>query len=84
MITVLFGLPGHGKTTYLAKLATDYRKRKNHGFLYSNVPFAIPDIINIDPLSDLGKYEIFHGIVILDESSQLFDSRDFKHFGKEK
>lgn len=84
MITVLFGLPGHGKTTYLAKIATDYRKRKNHGFLYSNVPFAIPDIINIDPLSDLGKYEIFHGIVILDESSQLFDSRDFKHFGKEK
>lgn len=84
MIQVIFGLPGHGKTTYLAKIVTDYMKRKKHGFVYSNVNFAIPDVIYIDPLEDLGRAEIFNGIVILDESSQLFDSRDFKHFGKEK
>lgn len=84
MIITIFGLPGHGKTTYLAKICKDYLKYKKHGFIYSNVNFAIPDVIYIDPLTDLGRYEIFNGIVILDESSQLFDSRDFKHFGKEK
>lgn len=84
MIITIFGLPGHGKTTYLAKICKDYLKIKKHGFIYSNVNFAIPGIVYIDPTADLGVYEIFNGIVILDESSQLFDSRDFKHFGKEK
>lgn len=82
MITVLFGLPGHGKTTYLARIACKYLKRKNHGFIYSNVDFALPEIVRIDPVTDTGNYEIFNGICIFDEASQIWDSRNFKSFPK--
>lgn len=84
MFTVIFGLPGSGKTTHLAKSAFDYYfKFKNHGWIYTNIKLRLPHTIFVNGREDIGKYEIFNGRLYLDESAQEFNNRGFKTFSKE-
>lgn len=88
MVSLYFGLPGCGKTTLICKKAYEAlsAKRPKYKHVYSNVymgrkpPFD--KIIYIDK-TDLGKYQIEDGLVLLDEATLLFDSRDYKNFSKE-
>lgn len=88
MVSLYFGLPGCGKTTLLCSFAYNIlrAKRSRYKHVYSNVymgnksPFD--KIIYIDK-SDLGKYQIEDGLILLDEATLLFDSRDYKNFSKE-
>lgn len=87
MVKLFFGLPGCGKTTILTMMAykalKDRRPRYKH--VYSNVylgrkpPFD--RIIYIDK-DDIGIYDISDGLLLLDECTLLFDSRDYKNFSK--
>lgn len=87
MVKLLFGLPGCGKTSFIC--ATAYKalkaKKPRYKNVYSNVymgrqpPFD--RIIYIEK-NDIGKYQIEDGLVLLDEATLLFDSRDYKNFNK--
>lgn len=90
MIKLFFGLPGCGKTTLLTKFALDALNkpalRKKYPNVFSNVYLGrggvFDDIIYISHL-DLGKYDIRNGLVLIDEATLAFDSRDYKRFSKE-
>lgn len=88
MVSLYFGLPGCGKTTLICSKAYNalMARKPKYKNIYSNVymgnisPFD--RIIYIDK-TDLGKYYIHDGLVLLDEATLLFDSRDYKNFSKE-
>lgn len=88
MVSLYFGLPGCGKTTLICAKAYEALKAKRPRYknVYSNVymgktpPFD--RMIYIDK-SDIGKYNLHDGLVLLDEATLLFDSRDYKNFSKE-
>lgn len=87
MVKLFFGLPGCGKTTILTMMAYKALKarRPHYKHVYSNVylgrkpPFD--RIIYIDK-DDIGIYDISDGLLLLDECTLLFDSRDYKNFSK--
>lgn len=72
----VFGLPGSGKTTFLAKYAFDSFKKGVP--VYSN--FELIGAYKIDVLSDLGKKDIHDCLVLIDEISLVCDCRDWKSF----
>lgn len=74
IITVYFGVPGSGKTTFAAYLVKKALKRKEK--VWSNVP--ITGSMKYDPLKDLGVYNIEDGTIILDEAGVEFNNRNFK------
>lgn len=89
MVKLFFGLPGCGKTTILTKFAFDaltkkslLRKYKN---VYSNVYLGRGGwrdrLIYIDH-NDLGTYDIRDGLILIDEATICFDSRDYKNFSR--
>lgn len=80
-ISLYFGLPGCGKTTWLSKLALDAIKSGKYEFVYSNVSLAIPGITIIDN-DVIGKYELENCLLLIDEATLFADSRDFKNFSK--
>lgn len=81
-VSLYFGLPGCGKSTLLSSFALKgLRKRSPYKNVYCNVHLNIEGIIYIDPM-DLGKYNIHDGIVLIDEATIAFDSRDYKNFSK--
>lgn len=49
--------------------------------MYCNVQLNIPGLTYIS-ISDLGKYNIRDGLVLIDEATLQFDSRDYKNFSK--
>lgn len=72
-IKIYFGVPGSGKTTLAAKIVHDNLKK---GITtYSNVP--IKGAILFDS-TDIGKYDISDGEMVLDEAGIVFNSRKFK------
>lgn len=77
MISMYFGVPGVGKTTLLAALALQYRKK--YKTIYSNVRLKIPGIIYIDD-ECIGKYELRDCLILIDEASIFADNRDYKKF----
>ena len=82
-ITMLFGPPGAGKTTFLSWLA---QKRYNQGeTVLSNVD--IKNTYILDPKNDLGtNTTYFNGkgcTVLMDEATLDFDGRGFKSFSQE-
>ncbi|MGN0150207.1 MAG: zonular occludens toxin domain-containing protein [Clostridia bacterium] len=81
MITCVFGLPGQGKSTYMAKLArqalTTRRGRKRYDRVYCNFNMAGCYRLNYE---DLGKYNFENCLILLDEMMNEADSRDFKKF----
>lgn len=81
-VSLYFGLPGCGKTTLLSALAVKgLRKRSPYKNVYCNVKLNITGLTYIE-LSDLGKYNISDGLVLIDEATLQFDSRDYKNFHK--
>ena len=79
----VFGLPGQGKTTFLAKLATDSLNGKSfldlppHDRVYST--FACPGCYELDP-SMIGVVDLSYSLLLIDEASQFFDAREWKTF----
>lgn len=78
MVQGVFGLPGSGKSTYLAKLAKQYIKK---GYkVYSN--FYIEGCYELD-FDDLGVHDYSDCIILIDEISLFCDCRAWKNFTKE-
>lgn len=82
-ITLVFGLPGCGKTTYLTSLVYKALRSKRYKNVYCNVPLAgspvFDDMILISP-SDIGKYNLSDGVLFLDESMIAFNTRNYAKF----
>lgn len=64
MIHTIIGFPGSGKTTHAAYLAHKFQRK--HIKVYSNIP-ELSSTIPVE-LSDFGRYDISHGVVIFDEA----------------
>lgn len=80
--TLIFGLPRSGKTTYLAYLANKYVKKRIR--VYTNVPlYHVHGVTLIDP-ADIGDFRPCDGVLLLDEATLDFHSRDFKNFTKQQ
>jgi hypothetical protein len=89
MVTCYFGLPGCGKSTFMAKIAQlalrKMEKRKAKGkktkydHVYSNV--YIEGTEKIDPM-DLGRYRFYKSLILIDEITLVWDSRNHKHFAE--
>ena len=83
MIIGVFGLPGAGKTTFLAKCA--YKCLRGESFLgipphakvFTN--FECPGCYKLD-FSTLGLYSYEDCLILIDEIMLLADTRDFKSF----
>lgn len=71
-LSILYGGPGSGKSTFCAYLAKLYI---NSGIpVYSNFP--IRGCLELHK-NDIGKYNIPYGLVIFDEAGGEFNNRDF-------
>lgn len=81
MITLAFGSPGAGKTTYIARLVQKNKKKglsfsRKYNHIYSNV--RIMDVNYFDS-KDLGTFHIEpNSLVIIDEASIEFNNRLYK------
>lgn len=77
-IKIYFGVPGSGKTTLAAKIVLENLKR---GVItYSNVP--IKGALLYDA-SDIGRFDISDGEMIIDEAGIQFNNRKFKSLPQE-
>lgn len=86
-ITMYFGLPRSGKTTFSTAIAVQEAKRIQKGksrykAVYTNYPVIYPNVYQIKPSTDLGAYEITDSLIIIDEATLVVDSRDHKNFDK--
>lgn len=82
MVSGYFGLPGCGKTTFLAKMATQELRRIRHGkSKYNKVltNFYCVGCYKFD-FKQLGSYLIEDALILIDEITLYADSRDFKTF----
>lgn len=78
-LSIYFGIPGSGKTTYASYLSKkDIKKGRK---VWSNVP--ITGTMKFDPQFDIGKFMISDGRVIIDEAGLEYNNRDFKKFSTE-
>lgn len=82
MVSLYFGLPGCGKTTLCCKMALDAIKGKKYKNVYCNVRMNLPGYIYIKKY-DLGKYQLENGLILFDEATLSFDSRDYKNFAEQ-
>lgn len=80
-ISLFFGLPGCGKTTLLTKFALDAVRQGKYRYVYTNVHLNVPGVTIIDN-ECIGKYELAHCLLLIDEATLFADSRDFKNFSK--
>ena len=80
ILSIYFGVPGAGKTTFAAWLAKRDLKRGLN--VWSNVPITGCKILN--PKEDIGTYMIDDGRVIIDEAGIEYNNRDFKEFSKKQ
>lgn len=78
MITCVFGLPGSGKSTLMAKMARDAMKKGRK--VYCN--FFLAGAYHID-FKDLGVYNFEDCLILIDEAMNEADSRGFKSFTPE-
>ena len=76
IVSIYFGVPGSGKTTFAAWLTK--RDLRRGGKVWSNVP--ITGAYKLDPAADIGKWMIEDGRVIIDEAGIEYNNRDFKDF----
>lgn len=78
ILSIYFGVPGAGKTTFAAWLT---RRDTRRGIpVWSNVP--ITGARKLEPKTDIGNYMISEGRVIIDEAGLEYNNRDFKDFSK--
>ena len=88
-VTLYFGLPGCGKTTVLTMLA--YKHCRNmlripnyqYKHIYGNVHLKIDGYTYIDS-ECIGKYELEHCLILIDEATLFADSRDWKNFSGDR
>lgn len=85
MVTGYFGVPGCGKSTFLAKIAIkELRKIQKGKSAYKHVLTNFPvEGCEMIQFSDLGKYDIEYSLILFDEISIDADSRDYKSFSSE-
>lgn len=87
MISLFFGLPGAGKTTIMAFLASRHcrakGKKRKYKHVYGNVRMAIDGYTYIDN-SCIGKYDLSDCLLLIDEATLFADSRAYKEFDKDK
>ena len=76
---IYFGVPGSGKTTFAAWIAKKQFRRGNA--VYSNV--AIKGAYKLQK-TDIGKYLIENGSIILDEAGVDYNNRNFKKFNDDE
>lgn len=86
-ISMYFGLPRSGKTTFATAIAVKEAKRIKMGVskykaVYTNYPVIHDNVYQIDPVKDLGVYEITDSLILIDEATLCVDSRDYKNFDK--
>lgn len=75
---VYFGLPGSGKTTFAAYIAS--RCAKNKRDCYSNFPLQTCYALNCK--EDLGVHHIEESDIIIDEAGIEYNNRDYKTLPK--
>ena len=81
VVDMRFGTPGCGKTTDAARQTIKFLKTGLP--VFSNVELAIPGVYQLE-VSDLGRYFIPEGLVIIDEASLSgIDNRSWKSLSKE-
>lgn len=78
IVSIYFGVPGSGKTTFAAWLARHDLRR--HGRVWSNVP--ITGTLKLEPKSDIGHWMICEGRVIIDEAGLEYNNREWKEFSR--
>lgn len=82
-VSLFFGLPGCGKTTFLAMFALKAIKAGKYQFVFTNVHLNIPGVTYIDN-DCIGKYELHDCLLLIDEATLFADSRAYKSFDKGK
>lgn len=82
-ISLFFGLPGAGKTTILAKLALDAKRKGKYQHVYTNVAMSVPGVTIIEN-DDIGERQLENCLLLIDEATLFADSRAYKSFSKEK
>lgn len=80
-ISLYFGLPGCGKTTWLTKLALDAVRKGQYQNVYTNVHLNIPGVTYIDN-DVIGRYELKNCLLLIDEATLFADNRAHKEFFK--
>jgi hypothetical protein len=81
----IYGLPGTGKTTTLAAIATASMNGKSflhippHDRVFSTIP--IPECYELDP-EMIGKVDLSNSLLLIDEATLFWDARDFKTLPK--
>ena len=80
-ISLYFGLPGCGKTTWLTKLAFDAVRKGKYQNVYTNVHLNIPGVTIIDN-ECIGQYELKNCLLLIDEATLFADNRAYKEFSK--
>lgn len=76
-LSIYYGAPGSGKSTYAAWLASVYRRSNIP--VYSNVP--IDGCLQIDRTT-LGTYQVVDGLVIWDEAGIDWNNRNTNSFSR--
>lgn len=83
MITCVFGLPGSGKSTLMAKMcrnALSKRGQQRYDRVYCN--FFLKGAYKLE-FKDLGRYNFENALILIDEAMNEADSRGFKTFTNE-
>lgn len=83
MICTFVGLPGAGKTTVLTSLALKFSQpySKYHHVYHNVKSLSVPGATYIDN-ECIGKYQIAHSLVLIDEGQLFADNRDYSSFPK--
>lgn len=74
-VSLYFGLPGCGKTTILTYLALKAVKGVKYENVYSNVEINVPGVTYITD-ECIGKYELRDCLLLIDEATLVFLSRN--------
>lgn len=87
MVSLYFGLPGCGKTTLLASMAYKILKAKKpvYKHVLSNVYLGVDppfDRVTYIENEDLGHFDFRDSLILLDEATIAWDSRDYKRMEK--
>lgn len=88
MLTLYFGLPGCGKTTYAVYRMLLEQDKINRGvscydFILTNIQCNIPGVRYAETLDWLGSIAVRRCLIVWDESIVDFNSRKFKSFKDE-
>lgn len=77
-LKIYFGAPGSGKTTHAASVV--YKNLKKGWPTFAN--FEVKGAYRVDVATDIGKYEISHCDLIIDEAGIDYNNRNYKAMPK--